>query len=112
MYLEEKLDILIEKQSQLLEKVELFLPNLKKEKGVIHFLEITRNTFNNYIKDGIFIEGIHFTKEGRVKIFIADAIIELKKSGVKGKRRTSTKQDQLDAVNLQLGIIPMCRSAV
>ncbi len=112
MHLEEKLDILLEKQNQLLERVELFLPDLKKEKGVIHFLEITKNTFNSYMKDGIFIEGKHFIKEGKAKVFIPDAVIELKKSGVKGKRKTSTKQDTLDAVNLQLGIIPECRSAV
>jgi hypothetical protein len=112
MYLEEKIDILINKQSQILERVELFLPNLTKEKGVIHFLEITKNTFNNYIKDGIFIEGKHFIKKEKEKVFIQDAIIELKKSGIKGKRKASTKQDKLDAINLQLGIIPECRSAI
>jgi len=112
MYLEEKLDLILDKQEKLLQKVELFLPNLEKEKGVIHFLEITKNTFNTYIKDGLFIEGKHYVKEGKIKVFIPNAIIELKKSGVKGKRKTSTKQDKLDAVNLQLGIIPMCRSAV
>ena len=112
MYIEEKINTLLEQQKQLLERVELFLPNLEKEKGVIHFLEITKNTFNTYIKDGIFIEGQHYVKEGTTKVFIANAIIELKKSGVKGKRKKSTKQDTLDAVNLQLGIIPECRSAI
>ena len=112
MYLEEKLDLLLEKQNQLLERVELFLPNLQKEKGVIHFLEITKNTFNTYMQDGVFVKGQHFTIEGKTKVFIPNAVIELKKTGIKGKRKRSTKQDQLDAVNLQLGIIPMCRSAV
>jgi len=110
MYFEEKLDILIAKQNQLLEKVELFLPSLENEKGVIHFLEITKNTFNTYMKKGVFIEGYHFTIEKKSKVFIPDTIIELKKSGIKGKRKTSSKQDKLDAVNLQLGIIPGCRS--
>ena len=63
MFLEEKIDLLIFKQTQLLERVELFLPNLENEKGVIHFLEITKNTFNNYIKDGVFDEVLHFVKE-------------------------------------------------
>ena len=112
MYLEEKIDRILLEQKRLLELVELFLPNLETEKGVIHFLEITKNTFNTYIKDGIFVEGQHYVKEGTTKVFIANAIIELKKSGVKGKRKRSTKQDKLDAVNLQLGIIRECRSAV
>jgi len=105
MYFEEKVDLLIETLNQLHEKVDLFLPDLKTEKGIIHFLEITKNTFNNYMNSGVFIEGIHFIKEGKTKVFIPDAIIELKKSGVKGKRKTSSKQDTLDSVNQQLGII-------
>ena len=105
MYIEEKIDLLIEKQNMLYEKVDLFLPNLKTEKGIIHFLEITKNTFNNYMNSGIFIQGEHFIKEGKTKVFIPDTIIQLKKSGVKGKRKTSTKQDTLDAVNQKLGII-------
>ena len=112
MYMEEKLELILEKQNKILEKVELFLPDIQTEKGVVHFLEITKNTFNKYMKDGVFVEGHHFIKEGKTKSFIPDAIIELKKSGIKGKRKTSIKQDKLDAVNLQLGMIPMCRSAV
>jgi len=105
MYMEDKIDQLIIEQKRLHEKLELFLPNLSSEKGVIHFLEITKNTFNNYMNSGIFIEGKHFIKEGKTKVFIPDAIIELKRSGVKGKRKTSSKQDTLDAVNQQLGIM-------
>ena len=112
MYLEEKIDRILLEQKRLLELVELFLPNLETEKGVIHFLEITKNTFNTYIKDGIFIEGQHYVKEGTRRVFIPNAIIELKKSGVKGKRKRSTRQDKLDAVKQQLGIILECRSAV
>ncbi len=105
MYLEDKIDQLLVEQKRLLEKIELFLPNLKSEKGVIHFLEITKNTFNTYLKNGTVFEGKHFIKEGKNKVFIPDAIVELKKSGIKGKRKTSSKQDKLDAVNKQLGII-------
>ena len=105
MYMEDKIDQLLMEQKRLHEKIDLFLPNLTSEKGVIHFLEITKNTFNNYMNSGIFIEGKHFIKEGNNKVFIQNEIIELKKSGIKGKRKTSTKQDKLDAVNKQLGII-------
>lgn len=105
MYLEEKIDQILAEQKSLHEKIKLFLPNLKSEKGVIHFLEITKNTFNTYLKNGTFVEGKHFIKEEKNKVFIPDAIVELKKSGIKGKRKTSIKQDKLDAVNKQLGII-------
>ena len=112
MYLEEKIDKLIFEQERLIGMVELFLPNLELEKGVIHFLEITKNTFNNYLRNGVFIEGIHFIKDGRKNIFIPEEIIKLKKNGVKGKRKSSNKHDKLEAVNLQLGIISKCRGAV
>jgi len=112
MYLEEKIDLLIQNQNKLLEKVELFLPNLENERSVIHFFEITKNTFNTYIKEGILSENIHYIKKGKNRIFIPDEIIKLKKSGIKGKRKTSRKQDQLDAVNKTLGIITECRRAV
>jgi len=112
MHIEEKLDLILKNQKSLDEKVNLFLPNLETEKGVIHFLEITKNTFNTYIKDGVLLDGIHYFKDGKVRIFIPSEIVKLKKSGIKGKRKTSNKQDKLEAVNLQLGIMPMCRSAV
>ncbi|MFT7005130.1 MAG: hypothetical protein ACJAWW_002499 [Sulfurimonas sp.] len=112
MYLEEKIDFLISEHKRLVKMVELFLPDLETEKGVIHFLEITKNTFNNYVRDGVFVEGTHFVKVARTRIFIPDEIIKLKKIGIKGKRKSSNKQDKLDAVSLQLGIIPMCRSAI
>ena len=106
MYMEEKIDNLINKQNQLIEIVQLFLPNIESEKGVIHFLEITKNTFNNYINNGVFIEGIHYIKENNKRVFIPTEIIKLKKIGVKGKRHSKTKQDTLDFLNKKLGIMP------
>ena len=83
-----------------------------KGSASLHFLEITKNTFNTYVKDGVFVEGVHFVKDGNSRIFVPNEIIGLKKSGIKGNRKSLKKQDKLDAVNLQLGIMPMCRSAV
>ena len=74
MYLEEKLDTLIAKQNELIEMVGIFLPDLTTEKGVIHFLEITKNTFNNYIKDNIFKEGKHYIKRGNRRVFISHVL--------------------------------------
>ena len=97
MYLEEKLDTLIKKQKELIEMVEIFLPDLTTEKGVIHFLEITKNTFNNYLKEEILLEGEHFVKNANKRVFIPQEIIKLKKIGIKGKHKNSVKkQDTLD----------------
>jgi len=112
MHIEEILELILKDQKKLHDRIELFLPNLESEKGVIHFLEITKNTFNTYITKGVLIEGKHFIRKGKSKVFIPDAIIELKRSGIKGKRKASSKQHTLEVVNLHLGIIPACRSAV
>lgn len=113
MYLEEKIDHLISEQKRLVEMVELFLPNLKSEKGIIHFLEITKNTFNTYIKDGVLQENLHYIKDGNQRVFTPDEIVKLKKSGVKGRHKRS-KEDEatLEAINAKLGIMPTCRHAV
>ena len=112
MFLEEKINTLIDEQKKLTDMVRLFLPKLETEKGVIHFLEITKNTFNKYMKDGVFVEGYHYYIQDRKKVFVPDAIIELKNSGVKGKRKVDTKQDKVNSIKAQLGMISMCRSAV
>ena len=87
MFLEEKIDLLIDEQKQMKNMVEIFLPNLETEKGVIHFLEITKNTFNKYLYEGTLQEGVHFIKDGHQRIFITDEIVKLKKSGVKESAR-------------------------
>jgi len=93
--------------------IELFLPNLESEKGVIHFLEITKNTFNSYLKDEVLQENIHYIKEGNKLVYIPDEIVKLKKSGVKGRRKNSHKDKAaIDTVNAKLGIIPECRHVV
>lgn len=112
MYLEEKIDQILLEQKRLVEMVELFLPNLETEKGVIHFLEITKTTFNTYIKNEVLQEGLHYNKQGNKYIFIPEAIVNLKKSGVKGRHKQSAEDEAtLEAVNAKLGIIQKCRHA-
>lgn len=111
MFIEEKIDKMLTEQARLIEMVKLFLPNLETEKGVVHFLEITKNTFNTYLSDGVFIEGVHFVKNGKTRVFVPEEIIKLKKSGVKGKRKMFSKQDEIDTINQHLGIISTCRHA-
>jgi hypothetical protein len=113
MYLEEKIDRLLLEQKRLVEMVELFLPNLETEKGVIHFLEITKATFNSYMKDEVLQESLHYNKQGNKRIFIPEAIVKLKKSGVKGRHKQSTEDEAtLEAINAKLGIMPTCRHTV
>jgi len=109
MYIEEKLDLILQNQQVINEKIDLFLPDITTEKGVIHFLNITKNTYNTYLNNGVLIEGIHYSFEGKKRVFNLEAMIKLKKVGVKGKHRkrsVSNNQDIIDAVNRQLGIIP------
>ncbi len=113
MYLEEKLDKLIIEQARLIDMVELFLPNLETEKGVIHFLEITKTTFNSYIKSKVLKEGLHYSKQGNKRIFIPEVIVKLKKSGIKGRHKQFIEDEAtLEAINAKLGIMPTCRHAV
>ncbi len=43
MYLEEKIDIIIDEQNKLTDVVLLFLPNLETEKGVVHIMVTKQN---------------------------------------------------------------------
>ena len=107
MYIEEKLDLILENQKVINEKIDLFLPDITTERGIIHFLNITKNTYNTYLNNGVLVEGTHYIFNGKKRIFNLVAMIKLKKSGVKGKHRKSVNdQDTIDAVNKQLGIMP------
>lgn len=105
MYLEEQISNLVEKIDELNQKVDLFLPNLETEKGVMHFLEITRETYNGYLNKNTLIEGVHYIKQGKRKVFIPSEIIELKKLGIKGKRIQNTRQDQVNSIKEKLGLV-------
>ena len=104
MYLEEQLSNLLDKVDELNHKIDLFIPDLKTEKGVIHFLEITKETYNSYLDRGIFAKNIHFIYDGKKKVFNPDMIIELKKQGIKGKRAISDKQVEVESIKTKLGI--------
>lgn len=112
MCLEDKLDLILNQQEKFNGYIELFMPDLTTEKGVIHFFEITRTTFNTYISNNTFIEGVHYIKDGKKRVFVSDKIIRLKKLGIKGKRNKNTNQDILDIANANLDMICPSRSAM
>lgn len=111
MYVEEKIDLLLEEILNLKSDIKLFLPDLTTQKGVIHFLEITKNTFNKYINDNIFEDGIHYYKEKEEKIFCSDEIIKFKQSGQVGRKRNDTDKNTLEGVKQRLDIFNGSKSA-
>lgn len=111
MYLEEKIDLLLKQNNQLLEYMKLFLPDLSKEKDVIHFLAITKNTYNKYIKENILQEGIHYFKNDKQLTFDVNEIIKFKSSGQVGRKRNDKKKDNLESLNGIFNIMNMSKSA-
>jgi len=54
--------------------------DLTKPTNVAEYLGLSKPTIYNYIKDGTFKEGYHFTKSKTDRIkFVEDAIIEFRK---------------------------------
>lgn len=111
MYLEEIMMQILEEIRSLNSSINLFLPDLTTQNGVIHFLEITKTTFNTYIKNNIFEEGVHYYNEKNCKVFFADEIIKFKQSGQVGRKRKDTNKDNLEGVKQRLGIFNGSRSA-
>lgn len=111
MYVEEKIDLLLKEILNLKSDIKLFLPDLTTQKGVIHFLEITKNTFDNYINNNIFEEGIHYYKDKDKRVFYSDEIINFKKSGQVGRKRKDSNKDALEGVKHILDIFSGSKSA-
>ena len=58
----------------------------KKEKGVIHFLEITKTTFNTYISEEILENGVHYVMN-KTKRFLYLKQLKILKKVVKWEER-------------------------
>jgi hypothetical protein len=90
MYLEQKLDEILKKLDKQEKMIKLFVPDLSKKKEVQHFLQITRQTMDKYIDENTIQNGVHYYLDAKENmVFIPDAIIELKQSGVKYKREST-----------------------
>lgn len=62
-----------------------FAPPLTTKKEVAKFLGKSQSTINRYIQLGYLTEGIHFyRKNGKILVFIEDAITEFRKQLDKG----------------------------
>ncbi len=76
-----KLDLILTELLNLKSELEIFKPDLRIEKEVIHFLAVDRRTFKKYLVDGRLIEGIHYFNENNKKVYVPEEIVKLKKGG-------------------------------
>ncbi len=95
MYIEEKLDLVLQRLEEQQQLLELFIPDLRKKKHVATFLGITEQCLNNWLKDSDspIEQGVHFRQNARNEIeFIAASIISLKRIGGYKNRREIKKE--------------------
>jgi len=81
----ELIPALVEQNKILLERLNKLVPPLITKKEVAKFLGKSESTINRYIQLGYLNEGIHFNrKNGKILVFIEDAITEFRKELDKG----------------------------
>ena len=77
---------------KLLSKIEIMedrlsklMPPITTKKEVAKFLNKSESTINRYIQNGYLVEGVHFYKKnGKILVFIEDAITEFRNELNKG----------------------------
>lgn len=102
MYVEQKLDLVIQRLEEQQQLLELFIPDLRKKKHVASFLGITVQCLENWIKDSDspMEMGVHyrFNSHGVLE-FISSAIILLKRTGgYKNRRKQIHDEDISQAI--------------
>lgn len=99
VYLEEKIDLVLQRLDEQQKLLELFIPDLRQKKYVATFLGITEQCLGNWItdSDSPMEEGIHYRINARNEIeFIAASIISLKRAGGFKNRRQSKNISQYE----------------
>lgn len=95
MYIEEKLNLVLQRLEEQQQLLELFIPDLRKKKHVALFLGITEQCLGNWLKDSDspIEKGVHYrlTNRGNIE-FIPSSVISLKRSGGYKNRRESKKE--------------------
>ena len=81
----ELIPTLIEQNKILLDRLAKLVPPVTTKKQVANFLGKSPSTINRYIQLGYLVEGKHFyRKNGKILVFIEDAITEFRKQLNKG----------------------------
>lgn len=85
---EKILSLILQKLEDQEELLLLTISNLKTKKAVANFLGKTDRTVDNYISNGTFKEGIHFTTNDETgkKDFIPTGIVEYKRNALRIKK--------------------------
>ena len=94
MFVEEKLDLILKQMEKYHQRVELFVPDLRKKRNVAVFLDISEQCLVNWLNDSDspVQEGIHYCFNSRDSVeFVPDEIILLKLTGTYKNRRNSNK---------------------
>ncbi|MDD5400244.1 MAG: helix-turn-helix domain-containing protein [Sulfurimonas sp.] len=81
----ELIPMLLKKIENMEERMSKLVPPITTKREVAKFLNVTDRTINNYIAQGLLKEQHHFyRKNGKILVFIEDAIAEFKKELNKG----------------------------
>lgn len=81
----ELIPALVEQNKILLDRLNKLVPPVVTKKQVAKFLNKSESTVNRYIQLGYLVEGVHFNrKNGKILVFIEDAITEFRKELDKG----------------------------
>jgi hypothetical protein len=76
---------LVKQIEELNERIKKFMPPITTKREVAKFLDVTPRTINNYIEQGYLKDGRHFyRKNGKILVFIEDAILEFRDKRNKG----------------------------
>jgi len=76
---------LIKQVGLMAERMAKLVPPLTSKKEVAKFLNKSERTINNYIEQGLLRENHHFyRKNGKILVFIEDAILEFRDERDKG----------------------------
>ena len=83
---------LLLKINNLEERLSKLVPPITSKKEVARYLNVSERTINNYIAQGLLKNDYHFyRKNGKILVFIEDAIAEFKKEmsrGIVGEKAT------------------------
>ena len=77
--------ILLQKLEDMEKRQEAFMPKVDNKKAVLHYLDISESSYQNYLKDGRLKESVHFYRKNGKMVFIENAIIELKNNLARGR---------------------------
>ncbi len=92
MTIEEKLDLIIKKLTVLEDEI-VNQKNFNTKKDVAIFLNVTSRTVTNYIKNGTFINGVHYVYRNDKLYFISKAIYDYKVNPI-----TTISKDVIDDI--------------